>query len=107
MPIVLWIFRLIRVGGGAAARWAFRWYAADYLAALALAATKPHDEQDAYRDTLRAAKQYPSPARRIFFAALQEAATEAAWTALVAYARRVRETDPELREVADDVLAQS
>jgi hypothetical protein len=107
MPFVLWVLRLIKTGGAAAARWAFQWFAADYLASLALAATRPHEKQDAYRDTLRAAKDYPSPLRRIFFEALKDAATQSAWAALVAYAVRVRDTDPELRDVAEDVLAQS
>jgi len=105
VPIVIWIFRALRWGGRYGARLALEYFAADYLASLASASTKPPEEQQVYRDTLMEASAYPSTLRRVFFELLKEAATEAAWNALVAYARRVRESDPQLQETADDVLA--
>jgi hypothetical protein len=42
-----------------------------YLASLAIAATKPEEEQDIYRKTLREAGKYPSALRSIFFEVLK------------------------------------
>ena len=105
MPILVWIFRLLRWGGRTAARWGLEYFAAGYLASLALDAVRQHDEQQAYRETLEEASRYPSTLRRIFFELLKDAATEAAWSGLVAFARHISERDPELRETAKDVIA--
>jgi hypothetical protein len=91
--------------GPPVARWTLRNFAAGYLIALAIAATKPHEEQDVFGDTLRETSKYPSALRRIFFEVLRSTIEEAVWAAFVNYARRVRETDPELKDAADDVLA--
>jgi hypothetical protein len=105
MPILVWIFRLIRWGGRTAARWGLEYIAAGYLASLAVDANRPHEEQQTYRETLAEASRYPSTLRRIFFELLKDAATEAAWSGLVAFARHISERDPELRETARDVIA--
>jgi hypothetical protein len=105
MPFILWVIRAFRWLGPAAARWTLRNFAAGYLASLAIAATKPEQEQDIYRETLREAGKYPSALRRIFFEVLKGAVEEVVWTAFVNYARRIRETDPSLKGVADDVVS--
>jgi hypothetical protein len=105
MPFIWWVIRAFRTFGPAAARWTLRNFAAGYLASLAIAATKPHEEQEVFRDTLRETSKYPSALRRIFFDVLRSAIEEAVWTAFVSYARQIRETDPELKDAADDVIA--
>ena len=105
MPFIWWVIRAFRLFGPTVARWTLRNFAAGYLVSLAIAATQPHDEQEVYRDTLRETSKYPSALRRIFFEVLRSAIEEAVWAAFVKYARRVRETDPDLKDAADDVIA--
>ena len=104
MPIIWWVIRAFRWLGPAAARWSLRNFAAAYLAALATAARNPSEDHDVYRETLQEAGKYPSTLRRIFFEVLKGTIEEAVWTAFVNYARRVRENDPALKDVADDVI---
>lgn len=105
MPFIWWVIRAFRWFGPAAARWTLRNFAAGYLASLATAATKPDEKQDIYGETLKEAGKYPSALRRIFFDVLKGAVEEVVWTAFVNYARRTRETDPSLKDVADDVIS--
>lgn len=105
MPI---IFRIIASLAGrtpALALSAFRWYAADVIADFILAARNPVQGEKTYLDTMRNLMTMPGFYRRAFLSMLKASVEEAVWTAFENYARRIKDSDPALNEVAGDVVS--
>ncbi len=105
MPIVFRVLVWLARMAPRAALAVFQWYAADLIADLILASTRPGEHEGTYAETLRNLAKTSFVYRKVFLRLLKASLEEAAWNAFVAYAERIRhtETDEDMREAAEQI----